>query len=211
LGPQPGSAPLANDPSSDDAAQNQNEGPPETQFELAAGKKYPENPGLELKQGGEESLELLVKMAKAIAAFKQQPMVAGADKRDIEVHNLVGYETASGLLYDESEVRALCGFAPIGYLDVVPIELTESQFAHALRPKVGEVLTGLRFAFDKEQIVGFQGIFHGGEEDSDRETIWIGKESDDKKTSLIPETGPHGFVVFKNGPASVGFGWVRSR
>lgn len=204
----PGTGGLASVPPSDSSGIKKEDGPPETQFEVADGKKYPDNPALEVEQGKDESLELLVKMANAISTFRAQPDVPGANKKDIKVENLVGYETKSGLLYDDIHVKALCGFSPIGYFDIVPIELTESQFAHALRPKVGEVLIGLRFSFEKEQIVGVQGIFHGGEDDADRETIWIGKETDEKKASMIPESGPHGFVIFKNGPASVGFGWV---
>lgn len=204
------SNPMAPVPNSDNSQPKEEEGQPETQFKLAEGKNYPDNPGIELKQGNEESLELLAKMARAIAAFQRQSDVPGMDKKEIDVKNLVGYETGAGLLYDDLEVKALCGFAPIGYLDLIPIELTESQFSHALRPKVGEQLIGLQLSFEKEQIVGFQGIFRGGEEDADRKTDWIGRETNDKRDSMIPEAGSWGFVVFKNGPASVGFGWVAS-
>jgi hypothetical protein len=96
-----------------------------------AGRKYRENHGLELKQVGEECVELLVKVVKAIAAFRRQTLVLGANKRDIEAQSLAGCETASGLLYDKFEGRALRGFAPIGFFDFVPLDLTESQFAHA--------------------------------------------------------------------------------
>lgn len=75
-------------------------------------------------------MECLVKMVKAIAAFRRQTLVIGANKRDIEAQSLAGCETASGLLYDKLEVRALCAFASIGFFDLVPLELTESQSAH---------------------------------------------------------------------------------
>lgn len=213
LSPLDGSSqsnPMATVPNSDNSKPKKEEGQPETQFKLAEGKNYPDNPGIELKQGNDESLELLAKMAKAIAAFERQSDIPGMDKKEIDVKNLVGYETGAGLLYDDVEVKALCGFAPIGYLDLIPIELTETQFSHALRPKVGEQLIGLQLSFEKEQIVGFQGVFRGGEEDTDRKTNWIGRETNDKRDSMIPDGGSWGFVVFKNGPASVGFGWVAS-
>jgi hypothetical protein len=52
--------------SSNGITQNQNEGFSYTHFELVAGRRYPENHCLELKRVGEESVELLVQMVKAM-------------------------------------------------------------------------------------------------------------------------------------------------
>jgi hypothetical protein len=166
------------------------------------------NPEIELKQDKDAEFKLLSKGSNGLLAFQRRKSSSGNIEGSIEPLNLVGKKTNSGELYEEFGVKAVGASARNGYLEIVPIELTETEFLHAVRPKVGEVLYGLRLSFDKDQIVGFQGIFRNLDDDSERETHWVGVESESKETSLNPEPGITGVVVFKSGLAPVGFGWV---
>ena len=166
------------------------------------------NPEIELKQDRDAESKLLSKGGNGLVAFQRKKNFSGNIEGSIEPLNLVGKKTNFGELFEEFGVKAVCASARNGYLEIVPIELTETEFVHAVRPKVGEILYGLRFSFDKDQIVGFQGIFRNLDDDSERETHWVGVESESKETSLNPEPGITGVVVFKSGLAPVGFGWV---
>jgi len=164
-----------------------------------------------LEQEFEWMSELSRKSVQAFGQFARSQQRNSNFLSKYTIENQVGTPSNMGKLYADDRVQALCGLHMGPELNIIPIEPKDNGVRHAVQPEEGQMLVGLKLAFDGPSIVGFQGLIQGSEGADPAQTDWIGRTTEDVRTSLNPKPGKCGIVTFSSQGKLTGFGWVQPK
>lgn len=130
------------------------------------------------------------------------------ERREVDAKNFVGQVGHFGRLYNEQAVEGVCGYTLGSKLEIVPISSPDPRLQYTVMPGSGEQLYGLRFAFDGDKIVGYQGLLKSTQTSAISEGQWYGRETPNVKESLNPSPGEMGIICYEQRNEFCGFGWV---
>lgn len=172
-----------------------------SQGHLHASQGQPER----LEQSPSEMGQLLRLYSQGKSQFSRQRFQSA---KTLTFENLVGIEGPQGRLYAEEPVVGVCGCTIGRDLALVPISADDSSLKYTVIPATGELLAGLRFAFEGDSIVGYQGLLRSAQGSQPRETEWFGEQTGDVKESMNPSPGNTGMVCYTQQGKFCGFAWV---
>ncbi len=130
------------------------------------------------------------------------------DPNRLRTHALVGTTSQQASLFADAPAVSICGFSMGPELNLVPLSTKIDGVKYAIQPGQQEELAGIRFAFDGQAIVGYQGLIRSKTSMQVNDTAWFGRQTSDIRESLNPSPGQYGMICYSNGLACCGFAWV---